>query len=271
MKNKFIAIICVLALLPIIVLSGCSNDKTSDTESTSSEVKEIIGIIGAMDVEVATLKEASHVTNKIKISDMEFCEGKLDDKDVVIVKCGMGKVNAGTCASTLINIFNCTKIINTGVAGSLNNDIDIGDIVVSTDAVQHDFDVSPLGYEKGEIPYTNLFAFPADETMRVAAVKAVKESAPEVHVFEGRVCTGDQFIATKQQKDTIIKNFGGMCCEMEGGAIAQICYLNSTPYVIIRAISDKPDETEIVEYKDFEAEAAVRCANIVQYMVEKSL
>ena len=134
--------------------------------------------------------------------------------------------------------------------------------------MQHDFDVEAIGFKKGEVPYTGLFAFPADETLRAAAVSAVQESAPDVRVFEGRVCSGDQFISTKEQRDTITENFGGMCCEMEGGAIAQVCYLNNTPYVVIRAISDKPDETEIVEYQAFEATAAANCAAIVQYMVE---
>jgi len=179
----------------------------------------------------------------------------------------MGKVNAGICAHTLINDFGCTKIINTGVAGSLDNAIDIGDIVVSTDAVQHDFDVTPIGFERGEIPYTGLYAFPADETLRALAVSAVHSSAPEIQVFEGRVCSGDQFIASREQKETILSNFGGECCEMEGGAIAQACYLNNTPFVIIRAISDKADDSEEVSFKEFEEAAAVRCAAIVRYMV----
>ena len=237
-------------------------------EQPAEKKKDKIGIIGAMDVEVDALKKAADIKNITKIAAMEFCEGTLGEKSVVIVKCGMGKVNAGICANTLINDFNCTRIINTGVAGSLDNRIDIGDFVISTDAVQHDFTVEAIGFKKGEIPYTGLYAFPADETMRNSAVKAVKESAPDVNVFEGRVCSGDQFISTKEQKDRIIADFGGLCCEMEGAAIAQSCFLNSTPFVIIRAISDKPNETEFVDYKVFEAQAAVRCANIVQYMVE---
>lgn len=261
MKKRMIAILGILVILSSILLVGCS-------KSESKTEKEIIGIIGAMDVEVTSLKEAANITETTKIAEMEFCEGTLGGKDVVIVKCGMGKVNAGICAHTLINDFDCTKIINTGVAGSLDNQIDIGDIVVSTDAVQHDFDTEPIGFQKGEIPYTGLYAFPADEALRASAVAAVKESASDIHVFEGRVCSGDQFISTKEQKETIISNFGGMCCEMEGAAIAQACYLNSTPYVVIRAISDKPDETEFVDYKVFEAQAAARCAKIVQYMVE---
>ncbi len=266
MKKKIIAVISITLSLAVILLSGCSNAEKQETNN--AQAKDIIGIIGAMDVEVTSLKEAAGITKTTKIAEMEFCEGTLGDKSVVIVKCGMGKVNAGICAHTLINEFKCTKIINTGVAGSLDNQIDIGDIVVSTDAVQHDFDVEAIGFKKGEIPYTGLYAFPADDALRAAAVKAVKEEAPDIHVFEGRICSGDQFISEKAQKDKITSAFGGMCCEMEGAAIAQACYLNNTPYVIIRAVSDKSDGSQAVEFSKFEADAAAHCAKIVRYMVE---
>ena len=137
MKKRIIAVIGILAILAGLLLTGCAKPAAS---------KEVIGIIGAMDVEVSTLKEAAAISKTTKIADMEFCEGTLKGKKVVIVKCGMGKVNAGICANTLINDFGCTKIINTGVAGSLDNRIDIGDIVVSTDAVQHDFTVEAIGF-----------------------------------------------------------------------------------------------------------------------------
>lgn len=257
MKNALKAVLLALAAAICALSAAC----------TGAPPKEVIGIIGAMDVEVASLKESAGAAKAEEIAGMEFCEGVLNGKKVVIVKCGMGKVNAGICANTLINDFGCTKIINTGVAGSLDNKIGIGDVVVSTDAVQHDFDVSYLGFEKGEIPYTGLYAFKADESLRAAAVKACREAAPEISVFEGRVCSGDSFISEREQRDTIIKSFGGLCCEMEGAAIAQACWLNGTPFVIIRAISDKPDETVLVDYKVFEAEAAARCARIVEYMV----
>jgi len=263
MKIRTFAILGALTILSAVMLSGCAGNSSEKDSKV-----EKIGIIGAMDVEVTSLKQEANITKTTKIAEMEFCEGTLGNKNVVIVKCGMGKVNAGICANTLINDFDCTRVINTGVAGSLDNQINIGDIVVSTDAVQHDFNVEAIGFKKGEIPYTGLFAFPADKAMREAAVKAVHESAPDIGVFEGRVCSGDQFISTKEQKEKIISDFGGMCCEMEGAAIAQACYLNNTPFVVIRAISDKPDETEIVDYKSFEAKAAARCAKIVQYMVE---
>lgn len=128
-------------------------------------------------------------------------------------------------------------------------------------------DVTALGFARGEIPYSNQSAFPADEAMRRSAVQAVQEAAPEIHVFEGRVCSGDQFIASHEQKEAIIAEFGGMCCEMEGAAIAQVCCLNGTPFVIIRAISDKADDSEEVSYVEFEKAAAERCAAVTRYMI----
>ena len=254
---KITVIILVIALT--VTLTACA--------ARNAEPAVRIGIIGAMDDEVATLKDAIDVTGTSTVADMEYCEGKLDGKNVVVVQCGMGKVNAGLCAQTLISEYNVDCIINTGVAGSLDNRLDIGDIVISTEAVEHDFDVSPIGFRKGEIPYTGQVAFPADEGLRQIALKTVEETAPEVQVLEGRVCTGDQFISTEEQKDNIIKQFGGLCCEMEGGAIAQVCYLNHIPYVIIRAISDKFDGSNEVDYEIFQEDAAKRCASIVRNMV----
>ena len=249
------------ALLFMLVIGGCLY------ASGATPVPGKIGIIGAMEEEVTSLKEALTDSKTTSIAGMEFCEGKLEDKDVVVVQCGMGKVNAGICANTLINQFGCSGIINTGVAGSLDNQIDIGDIVVSVDACQHDFTVEAIGFAKGEIPYTGLSAFPADETMRKEAVEAVHAVAPDIQVFEGRVCTGDQFVSSKEQKESIKSDFGGMCCEMEGGAIAQACYLNDTPFVIIRAISDKADDSEEMSYEVFKKDAAAHCALVVRHMI----
>ena len=196
LKKKTMTILLAVLMTVLAVLPGCgSAEKTSDLK---------VGIIGAMDEEVVTLKEALKEMKVTKIAEMEFCEGKLGDKSVVVVKCGMGKVNAGICAHTLINYFGCTRVINTGVAGSLDNRLDIGDLVVSIDAVQHDFTVEAIGFEKGEIPYTGLYAFPADEEMRKAALEAQKEVAPNTHAFEGRICSGDQFISENEQKEKII-------------------------------------------------------------------
>ena len=249
----------IVAFILVFGVSGFSEAIDSASIKT--------GIIGAMVEEVATLQDALTDDFVQTIGDMEFHEGRLDGSEVVVVKCNVGKVNAAVCTQILIDLFHVDQIINTGVAGSLNADINIGDIVVSTDAVQHDMDATPLGFVKGEIPYSHQFVFPADEDMRRRAVQAVTAAAPDIHVFEGRVCSGDQFIASRTQKEAIISEFGGLCCEMEGAAIAQVCCLNDTPFVIIRAISDKADDSEEMSYIEFEKSAAERCAAITRYMI----
>ncbi len=227
-----------------------------------------IGIIGAMDVEVASLKEKMTLTKTVKKANLEFCEGTIGQNAVVIVKSGIGKVNAGICVQILVDDFQVTHVLNTGVAGSLNNDINIGDIVVSTDAMYHDVDATIFGYAKGEVPQMGIASFPADETLRAAAVKAVQEAASDVSVFEGRVVSGDQFIASREKKNQIADDFKGYCCEMEGAAIAQAAYANHLPFVIIRAISDKADESVQESYDVFEGKAAAHCASIVSYMIQ---
>ena len=230
-----------------------------------------IGIIGALDEELATIKAAAEIQGSEKVADMEFCVGTLGGKEIVIVKSGMGKVNAGICAQILISRFSVTSIINTGVAGALDGRINIGDIVISTDAVQHDFDVSPIGFAKGEIPYTGLYAFQADETLRESARDAVKHAASGSAIYEGRVCSGDQFIASREKKQAIVDSFDGLCCEMEGAAVAQVCWLNHVPFVIIRAISDKADHSEEINYASFAGITARRSAAIVRAMIEHAV
>ena len=227
-----------------------------------------IGIIGAMDVEVASLKKAMDIERTVTKAGMEFCEGTLGRVSAVVVKCGIGKVNAGMCVQILADLFEVTHILNTGIAGSLNNDINIGDIVVSKDAVYHDMDVTSLGYRPGEVPGMGFVAFKADEELRLSAVKACREAAPDIQVFEGRIASGDQFIGERARKEWIRSSFTGDCTEMEGCAIAQAAYLNHLPFIIIRAISDKADESVSVSYEEFEGKAAEHCARLVRYMME---
>lgn len=255
-----IAIVAVVAI--VIVACVLMVGKPSDDEP------ERIGIIGAMDDEVASLKETMHTDHTETVAGMEFFFGKIGKCDIVVVQCGMGKVNAGVCAQILITKFNVKAIINTGVAGSLDNSMEIGDFVVSTDAVQHDFDVTPIGFGKQEIPYTGKSSFEADKDLRAKAVEAISSCCPDVAVREGRICTGDQFVATPAQKDEIVEKCGGICCEMEGGAVAQVCYLNDVPFVVIRAISDKADGSAHVDYEEFERKCAERSAKAIIYLLE---
>lgn len=227
-----------------------------------------IGIIGAMDLEIDTLKEKMQKENTKTVAGMEFVSGTLHDTSVVIVKCGVGKINAGICVQILHDLFEVTHIINTGVAGSLRNEINIGDIVVSTDAVQHDMDVSPLGYAFGQIPGIDVLSFEADKELSDLAFSSCKKACPDIQVFTGRVASGDQFISSKETKSRIITNFNASCAEMEGGAIAQAAYLNKLPYVIIRAISDKADDSAEMDYPTFEHAAALHSAGLVEEMMK---
>ena len=188
---------------------------------------------------------------------------------VVLVKCGVGKVSAAMCTQTLIDRFCVSHVINTGVAGSLDARINIGDIVVSTDAVQHDFNVAALGYSVGQIPGLDVLAFTADRELCAKAADAVARVAPEVAVHEGRIVSGDLFVSSMAQKTRLSDRFGAVCCEMEGAAIAQVCYLGGVPFVIVRAISDKADGSSHMDYRAFELEAADRCARIVEELVRQ--
>ena len=191
-----------------------------------------IGIIGAMEEEVAMLKEQmKDVTVKEKAA-MEFFHGTLNKKEVVVVRSGIGKVNAGICVQILADDYQVDAVINTGIAGSLKAEINIGDIVLSTDVLHHDMDATGFGYKKGQIPQMEEFSFPADEKLRKLAAKVCGEVNPEISVFEGRICSGDQFISDNDVKAKIISEFGGFAVEMEGAAIGQAAYLNGWLHMV---------------------------------------
>lgn len=228
-----------------------------------------IGIIGAMELEVEALKAEMSVSRIIEKASMKFFEGTLGKAEVVVVQCGIGKVNAGMCVQILADCFHVTHIINTGVAGSLNADLDIGDIVIGTEAVYHDMDVTSLGYETGQVPGLSVKYFPADETMIQAAKASCEKVNKDIHVKTGRVASGDQFISSKEVKENILKTVGGDCTEMEGAAIAHAAFLNEIPFVIIRAISDKADDSAHMDYPSFEKAAAAHCSALVMDFIQE--
>lgn len=228
-----------------------------------------IGIIGAMAIEVAQLKEMmadAVITTK---AGMEFYSGTINGKNVVVVQSGVGKVNAAMCAQILVDVFDVEAIINTGVAGSLRNEINIGDIVISRKAVEHDMDVIPLGYKKGFIPGMKKSKFEASEGLVLLAVRTCQEVNPDISVYTGTVATGDQFVAGKEMKDAIIETFDASCTEMEGAAIAHAAYLNDVPFVIIRAISDKADNSATMDYPEFEKQAVEHTVRLLDGMLKQ--
>lgn len=220
-----------------------------------------LGIIGAMQQEVETLLERMDNKNAATIAGSIFYEGILSGLNVVVVQCGIGKVNAAICTQILCDCYQVTHIVNTGIAGSLCADLDIGDLVVSQDAMYHDFDCNAFGYPHGKVPGMDVIAFPADETMIRLAFSAA-EAVNNGHTKIGRVASGDQFVADPVLKDKIISVTSALCTEMEGAAIAQTAYRNAVPFVILRAISDKADNSAEMDYPSFERLAAHRCAQL---------
>lgn len=226
------------------------------------EMSVKIGIIGAMDVEIARLRDQMKIERSLEKARMTFLEGMIGDTEVVVVKSGIGKVNAAICVQILADTFNITHVINTGIAGSLDSKINIGDIVVSEDACYHDVDATIFGYAPGEIPQLGVKSFKADPDLRKKAVEAIRSADPDLGVFEGRIISGDQFIGGNLSKERL-NSFNALCTEMEGAGIAQAAYLNHLPFVIIRAISDKADGSAEVDYPAFEKKAAEDCARLV--------
>ena len=227
-----------------------------------------IGIIGAMEVEVKELKEQMQITRQLTKAGMEFCEGILEGQDVVVVRSGVGKVNAAVCTQILIDVFDVKAVINTGIAGSLKAEINIGDLVISSDLVHHDMDAVSFGYPKGQIPQMDVFSFEADRALADLAEKVCEEVNPEIQVFHGRVVSGDQFIADKETKENISTLFAGYCTEMEGAAIAQTAHLNEVPFVVLRAISDKADDSASMDYPTFEKQAVAHSVRLVRGMMK---
>ncbi len=231
-----------------------------------------IGIIGAMDIEIDLLKQKMQQSGKVSQKEffgMDFLSGTLGESSVVVVKCGVGMVNAAICATVLIERFDAKCVINTGIGGSLDASIDIGDIVVATDAVNHIMDVQNLGYEPGQTPDVDTVFFPASKTLQSEIDIAAKRLGIRTH--SGRIASGDRFVRDTSEKTRITHTFDAKCCEMEGAAIAQTCYLAKTPFAIVRAISDKADGSASVDYKTFEEKAAKNSAALIAHLLGAAL
>lgn len=227
-----------------------------------------IGIIGAMDVEVQLLVESMKRNGpilRVNHGSMAFSEGMLGYHQCVVVQSGVGMVNAALCAQVLVDRFGVDHVINTGVAGGLDPQLDICDILVATSAVNHLMDACNFGYAPGQVPGMDVVDFPTDAMLAQRAVECARKLG--LHVVTGLVASGDEFVRTAQEKQRIRTTFGASCCEMEGAAIAQACLLNEIPCVIVRAISDKADGSDAMDYPEFERKAAQTCALLVEAII----
>ncbi len=221
-----------------------------------------IGIIGAMGVEIEALAAAMENVQRETFGRIELRSGTLCGQQVVLAKCGVGKVFAAMCAQTMILRCGVDAIINTGVAGTLSNQLSIGDIAVSADVVQHDMDTSPLGDPVGLISGLNIVHMPADPALADAVEAAITAAGGKY--LRGTIASGDQFIAGEAKKAWIRDTFGAIACEMEGAAVGQVCTANGVPFAVIRAISDGGNEESPMDYPTFVKMAAARSAAVVQ-------
>lgn len=228
-----------------------------------------LGIIGAMEIEIESLLGEMEGKTSFTRSGSTFWEGTLEGLPVVVVQCGVGKVNAAICTQILCDCCGVSCIINTGVAGSLCPSLDIGDFVVSQDAMYHDFDVHTLDpkYSVGQVPGMDVLAFPADEVLMTCTFAAAEKIHPG-HTKIGRIASGDQFVCRREQKDQIIRDTHALCTEMEGVAVAQTAYRSHVPFVILRAISDKADDSASMDYPTFERIAAYRSAQVTRALAK---
>ncbi|MGB9840711.1 5'-methylthioadenosine/adenosylhomocysteine nucleosidase [Thermovenabulum sp.] len=228
----------------------------------------IIGIIGAMDREIKLLRDRMSDVKELRHLHLDFYFGEIRQKEVVIVKSGVGKVNAALCTQFLIDKFSPERIICTGVAGGLLDFLKTGDVVVSKDLIQYDVDASVFGHEVGEIPNMGVKVFNADEELVEKTLYTGKKILKDNKIIKGRILTGDKFVNSRELVEYLVNNFDGFCVEMEGAAIAHVCFLNQIPFVVIRSISDKADGSALLDYKKFVEFASKTSAEIVEGLIE---
>ncbi|ADL68741.1 MTA/SAH nucleosidase [Thermoanaerobacterium thermosaccharolyticum DSM 571] len=225
-----------------------------------------IGLIGAMEEEIDILKHFISNVEIINRADMVFYKGILNGLDTVLVRSGIGKVNAAIAAQILISEFNVDYIINTGVAGGIKSGINVGDIVISSDAIEHDFDTTAFGDELGVIPRMKTSVFKADKYLIDIALKAANDNI-DGKAYVGRIVSGDRFVSSKEEARRLGQQFNAYAVEMEGAAIAHTAYLNNIPFVIIRSISDNADGNATSDFNLFVKKASIVSSNLVKEMI----
>jgi adenosylhomocysteine nucleosidase len=225
-----------------------------------------IGILGAMDQEIALLKESLSELTSSQKSHLTFYSGQLNGIEVVLVKCGIGKVAAAVATTMLIEHFSPDYVINTGSAGGFDTDLNIGDLVIASHTQHHDVDITHFGYELGQSAGMPL-SFQCDATLIHAAEQAAVKLA-EVKTKRGLVCTGDSFIGSDEAAARLRELFPEMCAvEMEGVAIGQTCHLMNTPFLVIRSLSDIAGKTSSVSFASYLEQAAKHSALLVMAMI----
>lgn len=233
--------------------------------SYASHTDVTVGILSAMEEEIQLYREACTVQDRRERAGLRIHEAQFEGHSLRFVKAGVGKVNAALCTQLLLDLYEMDAMVCTGSAGALHDDLDIGDIVIADDCVQHDVHVEFLGLPRGQLPFSGLRFFSTADRL---VERALEVSVPDHAVRSGRVCTGDTFIQDEETRDRIRQELGGDCVEMEGAAVGQVCTLNEVPFLVVRAISDRADGTSDVNFQAFLQEAAESSARIVLHLLE---
>lgn len=227
----------------------------------------MIGIIGAMNIEIDGLKAIMNDKCDKKIANITYTKGTVFGKDIVVAVCGEGKVNAAMCAQAMIDMFNPSMIINTGVGGGVKDGFNVCDVLSADSVVQHDMDMSPLGYEAGYICGIYGIEIRCDKTIADLLFDCITDC--DIPCHRGVVATGDQFISSNEKKSWLVEKFNASVCEMEGGAIGQVCTLNNVPFGILRAISDSGDDEACMSFPEFAARAAENSIKALTLFLER--
>lgn len=229
----------------------------------------MLGFICALDVEVEGIKNLMTDPKINTVARITYYSGTVGEKEIVCCECGIGKVNAAIATQIMIDLYHPAAIVNSGVAGSLSRDIAIGDIVISTDCVQHDMDGTEMGDRLGEIQFNDekRIDLPADKRIVETLQKACAD-LPDTHVFLGRIASGDVFVASHDRRQRIADIFGALACEMEGGAVGHTCYRNGVPYAVLRCISDDFNQNELMDYMQFRSIAAEKSIHAITRFIE---
>lgn len=220
----------------------------------------MIGIITAEEKELLEITKIMNKKKEKNIYEKTFYTGVIDGVKVVCVKSNVGKVNSSRVCQMLIDNFDIKLVINVGTAGSVDNRLNIGDVVVADKLYQYDFDVTPFGRKRGEIENIGEFVKVDDSLL---------DLFKDTNVYIGSIASGDKFVTEREEKDNIRETFGVMCVEMEGTSIAQVCFLDKIPFLVIRSITDKLDGTSKIEFEEFLESSSKRAADILKSIIKK--
>lgn len=226
-----------------------------------------IGVIFAMKEELDEVLKQVDIKNEFNVFGLDFYSVIFKDTECILVECGVGKVNAARTTQIMIDVMKVDYIINVGVAGGVSNSLNVCDIVIGEKLVQHDFDITAFDHAKGYIPNVGVYLNSDEYLLRIAEKE--KESFNETNFHKGVIASGDIFCTSEKMSKKINEKFNALCVDMEGASIAQVAYLSGVPFLVVRSISDIPNNNNKITYEEFLEESSKVVAKFLLSMIEK--